>query len=123
MRTFPSFILLLLFASIAVISAAVLFQYPMGRSKIPRDWESSGSLESQNVALRRSLQRAISIEEQTWKRAETVTTQALVLGLLGAIGTGVAMGYAGRSSTQVLRRYQSGLEQGDRTQDDSVPPS
>ena len=88
----PKFALGILLGTILLICARILFDYPTGRTKVESLFPDQELLESNHA-----IQRAIGIDERTWNRAETLTNQALILGLLGSVASFVALRYARQS--------------------------
>ena len=82
-----------LLGAIILICASVIFDYPTGRNKVEALFPDQELRESSHA-----IQRAIKIDEQSWQRAETLTNQAMILGLLGMVASIVAFRYAGRSA-------------------------
>lgn len=82
-----------LLGAIVLICARILIDYPTGRNKVEALFLDQELRESSHA-----IRRAIKIDEQSWQRAETLTNQAMVLGLLAMVASIVAFRYAGRSA-------------------------
>jgi hypothetical protein len=94
MRIRPRFIIGILLGAILLICARILIDYPMGRNKVEYLFPGRELRESSHA-----IRRAIKIDEESWQRAETLTNQAMILGLLGVVASLVAFRYAGRSAS------------------------
>ncbi len=91
----PRFALGILLGTILLICARIVIDYPTGRNKVESLFPDQELRESNHA-----IHRAIGIDERTWDRAETLTNQALILGLLGVVASLVALRYAGQSSNK-----------------------
>lgn len=86
----PRFVISILFLAILLLTARILIDAPTGRNKVSGLFPTSMSGEADHA-----IHRAIAIDNSTWSRAETVTTQALILGGLGLLGTAAAFYLSG----------------------------